>query len=117
MDYIDLMSEAARLYNERGAKYGSVRQSMDNVAALASILTGYHLTAHHIALILHSVKLDRMTKDRANPENYADGINYFAFAGEVICPVGYQETADQMVDHPDIAEMAAKLSPLNSSDS
>jgi Domain of unknown function (DUF6378) len=111
MDYVSVMKDAAQIYNVRGAKYGSVRQTMDSVAALASMLTGYQLTAHDVALVMHAFKLDRMTKDRTNPEHYVDGINYFAFAGEMACEPNYQENADQMIWQTDIAEMAAKLSP------
>jgi dienelactone hydrolase len=66
---------------------------------------------------MHSFKLDRMTKDRANPENYHDGINYFAFAGVLAtAPEGYDIPNPEQSIEDGATEMAAKLSPLNSSD-
>ena len=42
------------------------------------------MTAHDVALVLHAVKLSRLGGDRKNPDHYIDGVNYMAFAGELI---------------------------------
>jgi len=86
MDYADFMKDAARIFNERNPRYGDMRIGMDRVATMATIMTGIHLTAHDVALVLHAVKLSRLGGDRANPDHYVDGINYLAFAGELIQP-------------------------------
>lgn len=111
MDYMDIMSEAARIYHERGAKYGDTKRSLDNIAAIATLLVGVHLSAHDIALILHALKLDRMTKDRANPEHYVDGINYYAFAGEVIMNQNDAYSSEPQMSDSDISDIASKFSP------
>jgi len=85
MEYGKFMNEAVRTFNDRNPKYGDMRIGMENVATLATIMTGIHLTAHDVALVLHAVKLSRLNNDRANPDHYVDGINYFAFAGELVC--------------------------------
>ena len=84
MNYYDIMRNAAEIFNERNPKYGDMRVGMNNVAQIASIITGIELTAHDVALVLHAVKLSRLSGDRKNPDNYIDGVNYMAFAGELI---------------------------------
>jgi len=84
MNYYDIMRNAAEIFNERNPKYGDMRVGMNNVAQIASIITGIELTAHDVALVLHAVKLSRLGADRKNPDHYIDGVNYMAFAGELI---------------------------------
>jgi len=84
MNYYDIMRNAAEIFNERNPKYGDMRVGMNNVAQIASIITGIELTAHDVALVLHAVKLSRLGGDRKNPDHYIDGVNYMAFAGELI---------------------------------
>jgi len=84
MDYSRIMTDAVHIFNDRNPKYGDMRIGMDNVAKIATIITGMELTAHDVALVLHAVKLARLTSDRTNPDHYVDGVNYLAFAGELI---------------------------------
>jgi|APFre7841882654_1041346.scaffolds.fasta_scaffold05727_17 hypothetical protein len=114
MEYSNIMTDAVRVFNDRNPKYGDMRIGMENVATMATIMTGMHLTAHDVALVLHAVKLSRLGNDRTNPDHYVDGVNYLAFAGELITQDPYG-TADAMAAALDdgAAEMAAKLSPVN----
>ena len=84
MEYRDIMHEAARVFNDRNPKYGDMRAGMERVAHIATIITGIQLSSHDIALVLHAVKLSRLGADRRNPDHYVDGVNYLAFAGELI---------------------------------
>ena len=84
MNYYDIMRNAAEIFNERNPRYGDMRVGMSNVAQIATIITGIQLTAHDVALVLHAVKLSRLGGDRKNPDHYIDGVNYMAFAGELI---------------------------------
>jgi hypothetical protein len=84
MEYREIMHEAARVFNERNPKYGDMRVGMERVAHIATLITGIQLTAHDVALVLHAVKLSRLGADRRNPDHYVDGVNYLAFAGELI---------------------------------
>jgi hypothetical protein len=95
MEYRDIMHEAARIFNERNPKYGDMRIGMERVAHIATLITGIQLTAHDVSLVLHAVKLSRLGTDRRNPEHYIDGVNYLAFAGELI---------EQPAIAPEIAE-------------
>lgn len=108
------MTDAVRIFNERNPKYGDMRVGMERVANIASIITGMSLTAHDVALVLHAVKLSRLGNDRSNPDHYVDGVNYLAFAGELITEDVYG-TGSAITDALDdgVAEMAAKLAPQN----
>jgi hypothetical protein len=84
MDYYGIMKNAAEVFNNRNPQYGDMRVGMENVAQIATIITGIQLSAHDVALVLHAVKLSRLCSDRKNPDHYIDGVNYMAFAGELI---------------------------------
>ena len=114
MEYSSIMTDAVRVFNDRNPKYGDMRVGMDRVAQIASMITGLHLTPHDIALVLHAVKLSRLGGDRKNPDHYVDGVNYLAFAGELInnCDDVYKvEVPIREALDDGVAEMAAKLSP------
>ena len=115
MEYRDFMTESVRIFNDRNPSYGDMRVGMGNVATLATIMTGIHLTPHDIALILHAVKLSRLAGDRANPDHYVDGINYLAFAGELVqpdtIPQSPAETETYAYMDKDISEIAAMFAP------
>jgi hypothetical protein len=78
------MSDSIKIFNERNALYGDMKICLNRAAEISTLITGIHLTAHDVALVLHALKLARLGNDRANKENYVDGINYYAFAGELI---------------------------------
>ena len=84
MEYRELMSDSIKIFNERNALYGDMKICLNRAAEISSLITGIHLTAHDVALVLHALKLARLGNDRANKENYVDGINYYAFAGELL---------------------------------
>lgn len=116
MDYCEIMHEAAKTFNNRNPKYGDMRAGMDRVAEIATLITGIHLTSHDVALVLHAVKLSRLNNDRSNPDHYIDGVNYLAFAGELIQAVEIAPTPEfaPQVDikslEDGIAEMTARYS-------
>jgi hypothetical protein len=115
MEYRDFMTDAARIFNERNPKYGDMRVGMERVAQIASLMTSIHLTAHDVALVLHAVKLARLGGDRSNPDHYVDGINYLAFAGELITETVADThsvgTAIKASLEDGAAEIAAKFAP------
>ena len=115
MEYASIMTDAISIFNDRNPKYGDMKIGMEKVATIATIITGIHLTPHDVALVLHAVKLSRLNNDRANPDHYVDGVNYLAFAGELITepqndPYGVNSAITQELDD-DAASMAAKLAP------
>jgi hypothetical protein len=112
MDYCNIMHEAARVFNQRNPKYGDMKIGMERVAQIATLITGIHLTAHDVALVLHAVKLSRLNNDRSNPDHYIDGVNYLAFAGELIQPpeVGQEPTESGKSIEEELAELTAMYS-------
>lgn len=113
MEYRNLMGEAARVFNERNQKYGDMQVGMNTAAQIASLITGYHLTPHDVALVLHAVKLSRLNNDRVNPDNYMDGINYLAFAGELVGPPEqYEQAPPEKSLEESIAIMTAVLEEI-----
>lgn len=108
MEYRDIMHEAARVFNERNLGYGDMRIGMERVAQLSTLITGIQLTAHDVALVLHAVKLARLDTDRRNPDHYIDGLNYLAFAGELIEPPALDNGLDAVLNKIDseFAKMA-----------
>jgi hypothetical protein len=108
MEYATIMQNAAKTYNERGEQYGDLEGTHYRIAQIASLILGRPITPYDVAMILHAVKLGRLQEDRKNPDNYIDGINYFAFAGSFI-------TATQVED--DIAAIAKRFAPIKRTDS
>ena len=103
MDYYEIMKSAAEVFNNRNPKYGDMRVGMENVAQISTIITGIPLSAHDVALVLHAVKLSRLGADRKNPDHYIDGVNYMAFAGELITeqdPYKIEQAMQEMVVTP-----------------
>lgn len=109
MDYCHIMHEAARVFNQRNPKYGDMKIGMERVAQIATLITGIHLTAHDVALVLHAVKLSRLNNDRSNPDHYIDGVNYLAFAGELIHPpeIGQEPAESGKSIEEELAELTA----------
>lgn len=83
MEYAKIMHEAATIFNDRHHQYGDMKIVMERAAQISTLITGIKLTPHDVALVLHALKLSRMGSDRNKADNYVDGVNYLAFAGEL----------------------------------
>lgn len=105
MDYIDIMSQSAGIYNDRHNQYGDMRDMLEHQAKLATLVLSKPITAYDIAMISHVMKLGRLKNDRPNLDSYVDGINYLAFAGVI--------AASKTIED-EIAEMARKFAPESS---
>lgn len=110
MEYRELMTDAATIFNDRNALYGDMKICMERTSQIATLITGVHLTAHDVALVLHALKLARLGNDRTNKENYVDGINYYAFAGELFGVDGDTYNTKQAVEKS-LAELRAVVDP------
>jgi hypothetical protein len=116
MDYCQIMHEAAKTFNDRNPKYGDMRAGMDRVADIATLITGIHLTSHDVALVLHAVKLSRLNNDRSNPDHYIDGVNYLAFAGELIQPVEVAQVSTSPVNIQSLEDGIADIASRYAAD-
>lgn len=110
MFYSDLMKESVRIYGERGKQYGEMQACMEKTASIASLVIGKTITPFEVALVLHAVKMARMSQDIYNPDAYLDGINYLAIAGELALTSARTTQPIDQIDQ-DIAILAAKFAP------
>lgn len=139
MNHMDILKNAIGIVGERGADYGDASECFDKIAKMAAMLLDKPVTRYDVAILMHCVKLARMTENRLKRDNYLDGINYLAFAGEFIHtdapssavekeiereirrdlglvnalnkPLEANPSFVDMVERLDAAEMAEKLSP------
>ena len=126
MEYKEIITKAAAIYNDRASQYGNVDQTMERTCLIYSTITGEQMTPYHGNMFLHSLKLARIRSDWKKGDNYWDGVNYLAFAGaaaqikdDIPVPVRmptapiFTGSADEL--EAGIKEMAQKLSPRNQS--
>jgi 5,10-methenyltetrahydromethanopterin hydrogenase len=80
----ELLSEASRVRDERGAVYGNAYENMRTTADLVSAYLGVSITADQMAIILALVKIARLkqTPGFDNRDSYLDCIAYLSIAGE-----------------------------------
>ena len=84
MDPHNLLKEAVEIIGERGQDYGSIENNFENIARIANAMLPHaQLKAYDVAIILTAVKLARIKQSPTKRDNYVDGVNYLAFAGEI----------------------------------
>jgi hypothetical protein len=83
MKHSDMMNEAAKLVTPRGNIYGDIRENHEQIAKIATQLTGVELDAHNILMIMVAVKLSRIARTPDHVDSYLDALNYLSFAGEL----------------------------------
>lgn len=84
MKHMDILNNVQAILKDRADQYGPAEACFDRISKLASISLNKPISRYDVAMILHCVKLGRLQDARANLDNYLDGINYLAFAGEFI---------------------------------
>ena len=82
MNYADIINKSVSLFSDRGAQYGEVNYNMERACLIYNTITGERMTPYQANMFLHSLKLARIRSDWKKGDNYFDGINYLAFAGE-----------------------------------
>ena len=82
--HMDILDLAGITLSERESQYGPAAPCFDRASKLASIVLNKPISRYDVAMVLHALKLARLQENRANADNYVDGINYLAFAGEFI---------------------------------
>lgn len=122
MNYSDIIQQSASIFSERDLEYGSVNEGMERACLIYNTITGEQMTPYQANMFLHSLKLSRIRKNARKADNYLDGINYLAFAGEAAqiqdetpMPVRVPQAvsmnaADEM--EQEIKELAAKFAPV-----
>ena len=82
MNHRIILDDAATILNDRDEQYGSHIECFGRISKIASGMLDFDVSEYHIAIILLAVKLGRMAERPCYIDNYVDGINYLAFAGE-----------------------------------
>ena len=106
-NHMDILEQAQNTLSLRGQRYGSVEETFDRAAKIASIILDKQISIYDIAIIMHSMKMARINASRTYDDNYVDGINYLAFAAQ------FSRSEEQIgvALQEDIAAMARKFSP------
>lgn len=95
---------------DRGHRYGPAEACFDRIVKLFKLTTGKDLSMYEVAMLLHCVKLARMPENPGYDDNYVDGINYLAFAGQ-FAELGQTDTSSQDLENDITAEVAKRYAP------
>ena len=84
---LEVLSEALKIFQERGATYGdgdALENNFGAIATIATLIVGKPLTARDVALVLTAVKLRRLGVAPDHRDSYVDAVNYVAFAAALL---------------------------------
>lgn len=109
MNHIELLNNAVGMLKEKGQSYGPADECFERISIISSAILGKNISTYDAAIILHAVKLARMQTARTHNDNYIDGINYLAFAGQF---ASRRDSVDVAMEE-DIRAMARNLAPSN----
>ena len=59
-----------------------MEEGFERAATIATTILGKQITVFDLAIIMTAIKLSRITSSQTLDDNYIDGINYLAFAGQ-----------------------------------
>ena len=82
MDYKDIIGEAITTIEDRGEDYGDVNEMFERVCGIYNLMTGESFTPWQANMFMTALKMARIRSNRSKADNYVDGINYMAFAGQ-----------------------------------
>ena len=91
MDHTAILTDAVLILRDRDAQYGSMAETRTRACQIFELITGSPLSPYHANVFLHALKLSRIRTSPGKLDNYVDGINYLAFAGEFAVPPGGAE--------------------------
>jgi hypothetical protein len=91
MNHTDILTQSVLTLRDRDAQYGSMQETMTRACQLFEMITGSPLSPYHANIFMHALKLARVRSSPGKLDNYIDGINYLAFAGEFAVPPGSAE--------------------------
>jgi hypothetical protein len=119
MNHKELLAESVAMLRDRGADYGDENALYERVCLIYNLMTGEQLTPWHAAIFMTALKMARIRTSAQKLDNYVDGVNYLAFAGQfaearsekirptVPIPVEIEEQVDE-----DIKRMAEMFAPV-----
>jgi len=83
MDHLKILDAARATVDQRGEQYGAMTHNFKRIAAISSAILQKEITPYEIAIVMHALKLSRISFNPTGEDHYVDGINYLAFAGEL----------------------------------
>jgi len=123
MDHKQILSDAVTLLKERGQDYGDENELFERTCSIYNLMTGESFTPWQANIFMTALKMARIKSNRSKADNYIDGINYLAFAGQFAqakpgrvavsmpSPLGPQDQVEE-----DIKRMAQMFAPVNKED-
>ena len=105
MNHTSILTEAVLTLRDRDTQYGSMEDTMVRACEIFEMITGKEFSPYEANIFMHSLKLSRMRKSPTKADNYVDGVNYLAFAGEfatkvdaadAILNAGMRDLVDQL---------------------
>ncbi len=93
MNHTDILTQSVLTLRDRDSQYGSMEETMIRTCEIFEMITGREMSPYHANIFMHSLKLARIRTSPAKPDNYVDGINYLAFAGEFATRVDAADAA------------------------
>ena len=91
MDHTAILTDAVMTLRNRDDQYGSMKETMTRACQIFELITGSPLSPYHANVFMHALKLSRIRTSPGKLDNYVDGINYLAFAGEFAVTPGGAE--------------------------
>jgi hypothetical protein len=91
MDHTAILTDAVLTLRNRDEQYGSMTDTMTRACQIFELITGSKITPYQANIFMHALKLARIRSSPGKLDNYVDGINYLAFAGEFAVPPGSAE--------------------------
>ena len=82
MNHTEILTASVLTLRDRDNQYGNMEETMVRACEIFEMITGKELSPYLANVFMHSLKLARIRTTPEKADNYVDGINYLAFAGE-----------------------------------
>jgi hypothetical protein len=82
MNHTEILTASVLTLRDRDNQYGNMEETMVRACEIFEMITGKELTPYEANIFMHSLKLARIRTTPEKADNYIDGVNYLAFAGE-----------------------------------
>jgi len=110
-DREDLLNEAKRLTTgDRMDTYGPPVENHEHIATIASAITGRHISAQDVAIVLIATKLARRQHSPLHADSYVDLMAYAGILFEIEANAAMEDVSD---DETTTGDNSDSTDPLN----